>query len=300
MRSFVSLSILACVSAVPAHATTYRVNSSGTADFPTIQAAIQGAAPGDTIALADGIYTGDGNRDVSFLGKAVVVRSAAGDPAGCTVDAQGSPTEPHRGVLFQNAEGPGSVLEGITVRGGFQGPGCQILPQAGNPPPFCPTVDPFRPRDAQGPPGGGIYCGPSAGPTLRNCLITGNEATTGGGLVVSTNSHPAIVDCVFEDNHACAAGGGIGYEFRPDSSEMTVTNCLFRSNTADAHGGGVALGGRNRFVGCTFVTNRAQIGAGFFTCSGSTGAVFSQCTFVRNEAVDWPQGSTGWGGGGAT
>ena len=40
----------------------------------TIQAAIEAAANGDIVLLTEPLYTGDGNRDVDFLGKAVTVQ----------------------------------------------------------------------------------------------------------------------------------------------------------------------------------------------------------------------------------
>ena len=45
------------------------------ADFNTIQAAINDANNGDTIIVQTGTYTGDGNRNIDFKGKAITVRS---------------------------------------------------------------------------------------------------------------------------------------------------------------------------------------------------------------------------------
>jgi len=249
-----------------AHARTYVVNSGGTGDFPNIQAAIGAAASGDTVALTDGVFTGTGNRDVTFLGKAVVLRSLSGDSAACVLDAQGSSNGPHRAFSFLNAEGPNTVLDGLTIQGGWTGTG------------------------------GGIYCGPATGPTIRNCVIAGNVANNGGGLAVSSNGYPTILDCVFANNLASGDGGGVGYEFRPDSSHMTVSRCLFRANTTYNHGGGVAVQGRNLLTDCIFIGNQASFGAGFFDCAGTSGTEFLRCTFVRNVAP----GNGGAGGGGGT
>ena len=52
--------------------------------FGSIQAAIDAAQDGDTVVVGDGTYTGEGNRDIRFRGKAITVRSENG-PATCIV-----------------------------------------------------------------------------------------------------------------------------------------------------------------------------------------------------------------------
>jgi hypothetical protein len=51
------------------------VDDDGPADLNNIQAAIDDANDGDTIIVADGTYTGLGNRDIDFKGKAIIVLS---------------------------------------------------------------------------------------------------------------------------------------------------------------------------------------------------------------------------------
>ena len=96
----------------------YVVDPGGTGDFPTIQAAIKAAADGDIIELTDGIFTGEGNRDMDYLGKAITIRSQSGNPEVCVIDCEGTESDPQRGFHLHSGEQAGSVLEGITIRGG--------------------------------------------------------------------------------------------------------------------------------------------------------------------------------------
>jgi len=85
-----SVIVVAIVLAAPlaGSATTYLIEPDGTGDFPTIQDALFAAASGDTVALADGTFTGAGNRNLNFVGKSLVVRSQSGLPNTCTIDCQ--------------------------------------------------------------------------------------------------------------------------------------------------------------------------------------------------------------------
>ncbi len=99
-----------------AHALTYLVRPDGNGDFATIQDAIDGANIGDVIELADGVFVGAGNRNISYNGKAITIRSQSGEPETCVIDVQGRHNGlAERGFLFNNNEGPASVLRDVTI-----------------------------------------------------------------------------------------------------------------------------------------------------------------------------------------
>jgi hypothetical protein len=128
-------------------------------DYPTIQAGIDASADGDIVLVASGTYTGDGNRDIEFRGKAITVRSEAG-PETCIIDCQGSEAENHRGVCFRPESHPVNIcFDGFTVKNGF-------ISKEKYPESY--------------PHGGGIFC-LGGSPTIRNCIITNNHALGGGG-----------------------------------------------------------------------------------------------------------------------
>lgn len=98
----------------------YLVTPDGTGDFPTIQAAIDAATDGDIVELADGAFAGDGNHNLDFLGKSITLRALNADPERCVIDCHGEayPGETHRGLFFRSGEGPGTIVQGITIANG--------------------------------------------------------------------------------------------------------------------------------------------------------------------------------------
>ena len=84
-------------------------------DYTTIMGAYQAASNGDTILVADGIYSGPGNRNLNFAGKLFTLKSENG-PANCTIN--GGPFEYGFPVLrFNNCETPAAVVDGFTITG---------------------------------------------------------------------------------------------------------------------------------------------------------------------------------------
>jgi subtilisin family serine protease len=227
-------------------------------DYNNIQAAIDAALDGDTVVLAEGTYAGDGNRNLSFSGKAITVRSAdPNDPnvvANTVIDCNGSPEEPHRAFYFESLEGPDSVLAGLTITNGYAG---DTSPNGGT---------------------GGAICNVGSSPTIVCCRLVANSAVSGGGMCNTASSRPAIINCSFIGNFA--TGGG-GLWNRDDS---TLTNCIFFANSADANGGAICNFTSPTLVSCTLSDNSAGgQGGGIYNWSSDWGSpVLTNCILWEN------------------
>ncbi|MCK4413429.1 MAG: T9SS type A sorting domain-containing protein [Candidatus Eisenbacteria sp.] len=193
------------IGAWPVYCVRTIVTPDGTGDYPTIQAAVDGVGGKtrsvDVIELAAGTYTGEGNRDISFRGKAIIIRTHGRVRQGAIIDCQGL----GRGFVFKTGEGPGSVLDGVTIIGGNKGFGGAILCSTGT----SPTIlDCMLAGNAAQTAGGGICCGANAAPTVSECTFDSNSANVGGGVSCGSNSSPALTSCTFV-GHSAPSGGVI-------------------------------------------------------------------------------------------
>lgn len=316
---FVRLLVLVlCAAAYPAAAQQVvyvAVNATGPGQdgatwctaYRDLQDALAAANPGDTIRVAEGIYTpdrGTGDRTANFpLLNRVALR---GGFAGCgATDPDTRDIALYETILSGDLEGDdavnfvnrsdnsyhvasysdpnatGVVLDGFTITGGYadgtgpagsitnQGPGIHI-------------------RD------GSVKC-ISGGPTIRNCIIRDNWAAHHGAI----NDHglaTVIENCVIRDNYAGAQGAGLLIH----SGSNRVTNCTFVKNITDGDGGAVWTGHDNNpacepqsmpiFTNCMLVDNVARNTVE--TLSGRGGGMFHEknqptvtdCIFRGNEA----------------
>jgi predicted outer membrane repeat protein len=265
----------------PAAGTTYVINPDGTGDFPTIQTAIDMIKDGDIVELSNGVFTGDGNRDIDYFGKDIVVQSQAGDPLLCIVDCEGSESDPHRGFNFHTGESTNAEIEGITVRNGFAILGGAITFTFGTSPKVsnCIFEENISTSAEEG--GGAIHC--DGNPTLEGCSFTANSAGRGGAIFCAENAVLNLTNCLFEGNEGDLHAGAI-YAF---ASRLTLTDCEFTENSSAGIGGaiGVGGGGPHYITRCTFTGNQSlEQGGGAYLRH----AVFilSDCQFNSNSAAD--------------
>ena len=110
-----SLSIIVILIPIISIATVIHVPG----DCTTIQAAVDSCYGGDTVMVAPGVYSGDGNLNISIIGKSITVMSAEG-PISTIVDG---------GIIdngFNIIAGGvyASVLQGFTIRNVSRGVYC--------------------------------------------------------------------------------------------------------------------------------------------------------------------------------
>ena len=164
--------------------------------------------------LQPGTYTGDGNRDIDFKGKAITVRSI--DPnnpdivAATIIDCEGTESTPHRGFYFYHDEDANSILAGLTITNGY-------------------TLNS----------GGAIRC-IEASPTITHCDIIGNTTgilVDGGAGINCLFSGSMITNCKFINNVAKGDGVGGGIHVSPKNGltqgqitdrEIVVENIGYR------------------------------------------------------------------------
>ncbi len=225
--------------------------SAGTINVPgdqaTIQAGIDAAVDGDIVLVADGTYSGTGNYNIEFKGKALTVKSVYG-PEDCIIDCQ----QLGRGFVYLNTrlQQP-SIIEGFTIRNG--------LSKGGN--------------------GGGIYCEVSS-PEIKRCIFVNNEAGSGGGVYIEDlYISNKITDCKFENNTAAWKGGGLSVGY--DSLSSVITGCTFYGNSAGS-GGGVYSHSFAAFTGCVFDSNDARYSGGGVCTDASDTTSFLNCSFKNN------------------
>lgn len=297
----------------------------------TIQAAIDAAASGDEVVLADGVYGGEGNRDNVIDGKALTVRSVSGDPELCVIDCMPDVPETISWAIEVLGVAEGQVeISGLTIancygeynRSGITGRDSDLIV----------TDSVFRDNSGEY---SGSDCAPDGPPPLqhrgngslqvRRCRFFDND--TNGDIYSYETPVVSIVECwihwgvvsvrrassvEFSDNflengdcsfRQCDVVRIHGNDFGPYSSVISeaqdaqIISCSF-----SGPGRGLDLRGDRAVVqGCQY--DGGKVSAYVRRCGSDSGlgaaisvatanAVIANCTFISNTA----EGNI-WGGG---
>ena len=246
---------------------TITVGPNGDYDFTSIQAAITSAVHGDKIVVAPGTY----NEAINFNGKAVRLVSSGG-PEVTTIDGTGH----YHVVQCVTSEGPDSILEGFTIRGGAAGTGAGGGIRIRN---SSPTIINCIVTQNSARNGGGVYV-ENGSPTLSDCVLQGNTVTNVGGGIYSTASSPTLTRCIVTGNTAANHGGGV----HNHNSNSTIIDCTIEGNTANKDGGGMYNdGAAPTITNCIFISNSANYGGAMYNVFGTAPLVVN-CIFRNNTA----------------
>ncbi|MBW8039352.1 MAG: hypothetical protein FVQ85_05080 [Planctomycetes bacterium] len=235
-------------------------------EYATIQTAIDACADGDIVIIAPGTYTGEGNRDINYGGRAITVQSIdPNDPSivsATIIDCQASISDRHCGFYFyRSSVGADSVIDGLTITNGFSSKGA------------------------------GIFCNQKSSPKIVRCSIVGNSGRRGGGIYVYDGT-PIIDRCIIMNNivgpeYYHGEGGGI---FCSSSTDLTISNCIIADNsvigtTSENRGGGLFLSSNNVTLrNCTITGNTAQTIGGIFCYNKYANITIENCIVWGNTS----------------
>ncbi len=232
-------------------------------DYSTIQEAVDAAADGSTILIADGTYSGIGNYDVEVF-KPLSIRSVNG-PSRCIIDCQ----DMGRGFNI----GAEVELIGLTITNGFKHSGGGIYVDRGAPLSIkdCVIQKCHATYD-----GGGIS--QSGGyPVIENTIISDNTTDGQGGGIYFSYTYPELKNCIISNNSAQKTGGGLAGDY----TNITMDGCQVINNLSNSDsGGGANFGyGTQHIVNSLFAGNQGSVG-GLLIIYGE--ATILNCTFSDN------------------
>lgn len=273
-------SIAALLGGRSASAATFLVHPDGSGDYPTIQAAIDASATGDSILLADGTYQSTVPLGIIPWGKDLTIRSLSGDAAACIIDAAGG-----YGFNISHGETRACSVEALTVcnASGDFGGGIHIRGAS-------PTIKGCIIRDNFGVDGGGIFAYQLSSPRIEDCHIYNNRCSwyegLGGGMYLGGDSIE-VVGCTIENNDAGSVSEGVGGGIC-SSGRILIQECIIRNNIAGTAGGGCSISGYGTVESCVLYGNSAGLLGGGFAIFTSpwTEVTIAGTTLANNEAPE--------------
>lgn len=254
LRLAIAVMCFSGLASTGAAAKTLAVYPDGSGRYATIQAALEMAKKNDVIQLAPGVYRGQGNGDLDFLGMQVTLRGDPRNPASRVI-ACGDRADryPQRAIHMRSGEDRNTIVTGILFRGGN-------------------AVGEEPPANS----GGTVLC-EGASPEFRDCVFVDSRAYTGGAVSL-TRSNAQFIRCRFTDNSA-----EIGGAIMAMSGAPVIEKCEFTANTAAKGGALFGLLSNVVIIGSTFQTNSAGVG-GAVACEERSQLLLDRSLMTGNFA----------------
>ncbi|PKL71881.1 MAG: hypothetical protein CVV29_08310, partial [Methanobacteriales archaeon HGW-Methanobacteriales-2] len=269
----ITFTMLVCAGTVSAADEAIFVNGSSGLDtndgysWSTAKLTIQNATgtvnPNGIITIADGVYSGTGNTNIT-INRNMTIQGQS--QTGTIINGTGT------NWIFNITAGVNVTLQSLTITNATAGT-FGAINNNGNL-----TVE---------------NC------TFTHNKETSNLVMSyGGGAIRNSAEYGTIIfnltNCTFEYNHAARSGAAVlNYcDVAGNYVISTVTNCTFNNNTADIHATfyNAALGGDiiSEIANCTFTNNTVGIGGGGavanFASYSSVKSTITDCNFINNHA----------------
>ena len=245
--------------------------------FSTIQAAINNTTDRDTVLVADGVYFGNGNSNIDFYGKKIIVTSyyiLHNDTThinNTVIDCQNN----SRGFYFHSGEDSLSILIGFSIKNGYANEyGGGIM--CSNSSPIIKNCIITNCKSEASGYGAGIACRPNASPKIISCKIIQNNANG----IYCWESSPMISDCIISNHKGISSGVSLV------KSNAIIRNCIITQN--EGHYGGaisIQVDSSPLIRNCLIAKNTANFGGAISSYSRSTPNIIN-CTIVENFADD--------------
>ncbi len=204
--------------------------------YATIAAAITASASGDYILVSDGTY----NEKISYGGKNITILSVNG---AAVTKIQGDNTN-NPVVTFSNGEISSAVLDGFTIDNQAA---ASTLTR-------------------------GIYISNNSEPTIKNCVVQGNNVTTGsvdgGGIYINGGGATIQSTTIGGSGNANSGRYGSGIYATTSSKTITISDSSINYNSG-TYGTGIYL------TGITTTTTIANTSISNNTSTQSAGGIYS-------------------------
>lgn len=268
MRRFLLYLLLSAIASLANAQNKFYVKQNGTGDGLSwasaagdLQAAINGAAAGDSVFVAGGTYQpGSGQSFYMKQGVKIYGSFAGSEPSLTDRSLASADTSVLQGngmsvIDNQVSLDPSSVLDGFKITGGYANTNIN-----------------------GGHGGGGIY-NLNASPTLSHLVIIGNGCNYYGGGIGCVNGSPILDHVVIKGNAASTGGGGLYC----DNSSLVLRNVLISENSGYVGGGLWCAQGSIIFTNVTITNNTAIQGGG----------LASGADLTVNNSIIWGNNASG-------